>query len=110
VNGIHEVAGSIPASSTKSDKELRRPLISGQSPGDQAGDQSTDGHRTGAFGTLGPVRLKTFWVVDPDTAGGVERRFRALLGPAAEERFRMDQRRFDHDVIKEFDGLLASLG
>lgn len=40
-----------------------------------------------ALGTVGPTRIKRFWVINPDP--NVERRFRTLLGPAAKSRFRM---------------------
>jgi len=36
---------------------------------------------------LGPVRLKKFWVFDPDGSGQVERRFQSLLGAEAKARF-----------------------
>jgi hypothetical protein len=39
-----------------------------------------------ALGTVGPTRLKKFWVINPDKA--VEDRFKGLLGQAVESRFR----------------------
>ncbi len=42
-----------------------------------------------ALGSVGSTRIKRFWVLDPDGRGIVEQRFRALLGPGAENRFRL---------------------
>lgn len=55
-----------------------------------------------ALGTAGGVPLRRFWVYDPDTSGTVERRFRALLGPGAEQRFR-----FFNDTFENAIGLAA---
>jgi hypothetical protein len=44
-----------------------------------------------ALGTVGETRLKSFTVFDPDPSGGVEKRFRSLLGRAAERRFEMSK-------------------
>ncbi len=41
-----------------------------------------------ALGSVGPRPLRRFWVVNPDKSGAVENRFRQLLGPGAEQRFR----------------------
>lgn len=46
------------------------------------------------IGTLGDTRLKSFMVLDPDRSGDVERRFRSMLGRAAEARFRMVRAEF----------------
>jgi len=40
-----------------------------------------------SLGTVGDAVLERFWVIDPDSTGGVEERFRRLLGPGAEQRF-----------------------
>ena len=60
-----------------------------------------------AIGTLGDARLKTFLVVDPDTTGDVERRFRTMLGTAAEARFRVQASRFDQ-LIPELVALAGA--
>lgn len=41
-----------------------------------------------ALGTAGGAPLKRFWVFNPDESGKVENRFRQLIGPGAEARFR----------------------
>jgi hypothetical protein len=40
-----------------------------------------------ALGSVGDSRVRRFWVYDIDESGGVESRFRSLLGPGAEDRF-----------------------
>lgn len=40
-----------------------------------------------ALGTAGGSPLKKFWVFNPDTSGGVKRRYEDLLGQAAQKRF-----------------------
>lgn len=58
-----------------------------------------------ALGTAGGTPLRRFWVFDPDPSGIVERRFRSLLGPGAEQRFRLFKEPFDvaiGTVSKEF--------
>lgn len=47
-----------------------------------------------ALATVSDTLLKRFWVVDPDSSGTVEKRFRALLGPGATERFHFSQTTF----------------
>jgi len=46
-----------------------------------------------ALGTLGPTRLKRFWVFDPDK--NVEQKFRGLLGPVAAKRYRFFDTTFE---------------
>lgn len=48
-----------------------------------------------ALGTVGKTLLKRFWVFDPDSSGGVERRFTGLLGPGAAARFMYHQTDFE---------------
>lgn len=58
-----------------------------------------------ALGTAGGAPLRRFWVFDPDPSGAVEKRFRALLGPEAEQRFRLFHEPFEvaiGTVAKEF--------
>jgi len=58
-----------------------------------------------ALGTAGGAPLRRFWVFDPDPSGAVEKRFRALLGPGAEQRFRLFHEPFEvaiGTVAKEF--------
>ena len=52
------------------------------------------------LGTVGDTILQRFWVVDPDPSGAVEQRFRALLGPGAEQRFRFFKDRFSTFISK----------
>lgn len=40
-----------------------------------------------ALGSESPTRIKRFWVFNPDTEGGVEKRFRDLIGRGLENRF-----------------------
>ena len=40
-----------------------------------------------ALSTIGPTRLRRFWVFDPDKSGQVEERFKTMLGPMARSRF-----------------------
>lgn len=47
-----------------------------------------------ALGTIGSSPLRRFWLIDPDTSGQVEGRFRGLLGSGAESRFRHLARTF----------------
>lgn len=51
-----------------------------------------------ALGTVGATRLKRFWVFDPDRTGQVERRFAAMLGKAAERRFRIWPETFENGI------------
>lgn len=41
-----------------------------------------------ALGTVGETPLRRFWVFNPDESGATELRYRELLGPGAEQRFR----------------------
>ncbi|MGE0229093.1 MAG: SIR2 family protein [Dehalococcoidia bacterium] len=41
-----------------------------------------------ALGTVGDSMLRRIWVFNPDRSEEIEARYRAMLGPAAEERFR----------------------
>jgi hypothetical protein len=41
-----------------------------------------------ALGTVGTNLLNRIWVYNPDVTGDVERRFKEMLGPAAEDRFK----------------------
>jgi hypothetical protein len=52
------------------------------------------------LGTVGDTILQRFWVVDPDPSGAVEQRFRGLLGPGAEERFRPFKEHFGSFIPK----------
>jgi len=40
-----------------------------------------------ALGSESPIRIKRFWVFNPDIEGGVEQRFRDLIGRGIENRF-----------------------
>jgi len=51
-----------------------------------------------ALGTVGPARLKRFWVIDPDDR--VESRFRELLGQAVESRFQFINETFESGFHK----------
>ena len=51
-----------------------------------------------ALGTVGKVPLKRFWVFNPDRAGEVENRFRNLLGPGAEQRFKYFTDTFEEGI------------
>lgn len=52
------------------------------------------------LGTVGDTILQRFWVVDPDPTGTVEQRFRSLLGPGAEQRFRFMKEPFRGFISK----------
>ena len=56
---------------------------------------------------VGPTLLKRFWVFNPDETGEVEKRFTALLGPAAKSRFKYIPETFDQaiPVIQKAFGL-----
>jgi hypothetical protein len=41
-----------------------------------------------ALGSESPIRIKRFWVFNPDIEGGVEQRFRDLIGRGIENRFK----------------------
>ena len=51
-----------------------------------------------ALGTIGPSPLSRFWLFDPEPSGEVANRFRAMLRPAAEARFRPYPITFDHAI------------
>jgi hypothetical protein len=58
-----------------------------------------------ALGSVGPNKIKRFWVFDPDKEN-VEPRFRKLIGPGTTARFRFEQKNFGqafeyliHDLI-----------
>lgn len=56
-----------------------------------------------ALGTVGDTILKRFWVFNPDK--NVEKRFRAILGPGAEQSFRMFPSTFQEaiaDIVREY--------
>jgi hypothetical protein len=64
-------------------------------------------HYLYALGTAGRTPLKRFWVFDPDSTGLVEARFRDLLGPGAESRFRFVRSTFEsaiNEIAAEFPG------
>ena len=61
-----------------------------------------------AIGTIGPSRIKNFWVFDPDPTGQVEARFRSLLGQAALSRFRFSQVVFRNAIATIRDYLLRN--
>jgi hypothetical protein len=48
-----------------------------------------------ALGTVGDLRLKKFWVYDPDTTGAVRQRFETLLGQAVMPRFEFFPLKFE---------------
>jgi len=47
-----------------------------------------------SLGSVSDTLLRRFWVIDPDQTGAVEKRFRALLGPGAEQRFAFHKETF----------------
>lgn len=47
-----------------------------------------------ALGTVSSTRIERFWVIDPDTSGGVAKRFESLLGSTARARFKVVQQTF----------------
>jgi len=47
-----------------------------------------------ALGVVGDMPLKRIWVYNPDATGAVEQRFRKLVGPGAEARFRYTPKSF----------------
>lgn len=51
-----------------------------------------------ALGTLGPARLKTLLVVDPDKTGALAGRFERMLGPLAAKRFRVESTPFSEGL------------
>lgn len=55
-----------------------------------------------ALGTVGNTTIKTFWVVNPDQSGTTQSKYRALLGPGAEQRFIYKDKRFDQ-IIEEIE-------
>ncbi|MGB6496337.1 MAG: hypothetical protein WBF09_05025 [Candidatus Acidiferrum sp.] len=55
-----------------------------------------------ALGTVGEMRLKKFWVYDPDPTGAVRQRFETLLGQAV-------MPRFEYFPLK-FEGMTALIG
>jgi hypothetical protein len=60
-----------------------------------------------ALGTVGKTPLNRFWVFNPDSSGQTEERFKELLGPGAQARFKYFPKRFDESIsiIKnEFPG------
>jgi hypothetical protein len=60
-----------------------------------------------ALGTVGKTTLKRFWVFNPEDSGATENRFRELLGPGAQARFRYFISTFDRSIQtirKEFPG------
>ena len=62
-------------------------------------------HYLYALGTVGETPLKRFWVFDPDKSGTVDERYRKLLGPGAESRYRYYQKAFDTaipTILNEF--------
>jgi hypothetical protein len=60
-----------------------------------------------ALGSVGTSLIRHFWVIDPDPGGGVERRFRAMLGKAALDRFKMFRQSFSdlHSILDRELGL-----
>lgn len=56
-----------------------------------------------ALGTVGDKILKRFWVFNPDTSGEIRSRFKELLGPGAQQRFRYFQNSFGEsiDILKK---------
>jgi NAD-dependent SIR2 family protein deacetylase len=58
-----------------------------------------------AVGTIGEARPQRFWVVDPDPDGRVAERFRKLLGPAFESRFRPFRTTFSLGIGQIADAL-----
>lgn len=60
-----------------------------------------------ALGVVGDMPLKRIWVYNPDSSGGVEQRFRLLIGPGAAARFRYFQMTFGDAIThikQEFPG------
>jgi hypothetical protein len=58
-----------------------------------------------ALGTIGDARPQRFWVVDPDPRGHVKERFKRLLGPSFESRFRVFPMSFS-DAIPQVEAAL----
>lgn len=59
-----------------------------------------------ALGTIGPTRIKRFWVIDPDESGVVRSRFLELLGPTVRTRFDFVPRKFE-TAAQTFDEWLS---
>jgi len=61
-----------------------------------------------ALGSVGSTRIKRFWVFNPESEGIVDRRFRGLIGPSTEARYKYIPSQF-HDMFnlisKEFKSL-----
>lgn len=57
-----------------------------------------------ALGTVGPTRLKRFWIINPDPK--IQERFAPILGPLAKERIRVDNRIFSEGVTMLREELL----
>lgn len=58
-----------------------------------------------ALGSVSDYPLQRFWVFNPDKTGGVEKRFKDLLGPGARDRFQYFPLTFDvaiREIQKEF--------
>jgi hypothetical protein len=53
-----------------------------------------------ALGTMGPTRIKNFWVFDPDRTQEFRQRYEQLLGPLAKNRFAHHQLEFGKAVAK----------
>ena len=63
-----------------------------------------------ALGCVGGVPLRRFWVFNPDSSGGVEGRFRQLLGPGAAERFQYLTQNFEGGIRTLAHELSINLG
>lgn len=59
-----------------------------------------------ALGTAGSAPLRRFWVFDPDPSDVVEARFRRLLGPGAEQRFKYHRETFEQAISSVRGALL----
>ena len=60
-----------------------------------------------AFGTVGESPLEKIVVYNPDNSGGVNKRFKEMLGPGAVARYEYKELRFDeaiNDIKKQFPG------
>jgi hypothetical protein len=64
-------------------------------------------HHLFAVGSASDVRIKKFLVFDPDTTGDVAVRFRALLGPTAQQRFNSYKYLFSR-AVSELPNILAA--
>ena len=51
-----------------------------------------------ALGSVGPIRIKRFWVFDPDEQNTVRPRFEKLIGSGTRPRFRFEKKKFSEAI------------